>query len=158
MELNSDYFSIERSVDGINFEHIGSVKANGNKNVISNYSFSDYAPFIGINYYRLKQYDFDGNEHAAGNVHVNFNGSGEIIQKVYPNPFANELIIESPVSLTKEETEIKIFSMLGTEIYSASTVFEEEKIIVNTSNFSKGIYLLKITSQGKTETRRVTKE
>jgi hypothetical protein len=158
MEINCDHFTIERSTDGFNYDYLGSVKGNGNSNTLASYQYSDYSPIVGANYYRLKQYDFDGDQHIAGHVLVNFNSSGKIIQKVYPNPFTNELIIESPISLNKEETEIKIFSMLGTEIYSVATVFEEEKIVINTSNFSKGIYLLKIMSQGITETRRITKE
>ncbi|MDG1475608.1 MAG: BNR-repeat neuraminidase N-terminal domain-containing protein, partial [Vicingaceae bacterium] len=59
-ELNNDYFTIERSVDAINFEAIATVDGSGNSSSIHNYSWSDDNPINGTVYYRLKQTDFNG--------------------------------------------------------------------------------------------------
>lgn len=59
-EINSSHFDIERSINGFQFEKIGSVKAAGNSNGISSYDFTDRLPVKGMNYYRLKQVDLDG--------------------------------------------------------------------------------------------------
>lgn len=59
-EKNNDYFVIERTFDNNNFELIGSVLSVGNSNTIQNYTLIDSNPFRGINYYRLKQVDNDG--------------------------------------------------------------------------------------------------
>ena len=59
-ESNSDYFKVERSIDGSNFDAIGKVKAQGNSVEQINYSFIDEDPVQGINYYRLRQVDLDG--------------------------------------------------------------------------------------------------
>ena len=40
-EINSDYFSIERSVDGVNFSSIGKINAAGNSSSVKQYSFID---------------------------------------------------------------------------------------------------------------------
>ena len=58
-EQNSDRFDIERSMDGLHFEKIGSVKAAGNSTAHINYNYFDPGPKKGINYYRLKEVDID---------------------------------------------------------------------------------------------------
>jgi hypothetical protein len=59
-ELNSDYFLIEKSFDGIDWDLVGSVNASGNSSQTINYSLTDNDVRFGISYYRLKQFDFDG--------------------------------------------------------------------------------------------------
>jgi hypothetical protein len=59
-EINNDYFTVERSADGINFERLTQIKGAGNSNFLKNYFFADESPFTGVNYYRLRQTDFDG--------------------------------------------------------------------------------------------------
>ena len=59
-EINSDRFVIERADFSYDFKPIGEVFAAGNSESIVNYLFRDNAPHSGINYYRLKQLDFDG--------------------------------------------------------------------------------------------------
>ena len=59
-EINNDFFTIERSSNGTDFEPIGTVSGAGNTAELLNYSFTDYPDFYGFVYYRLKQTDFDG--------------------------------------------------------------------------------------------------
>ena len=59
-ELNNDYFTVERTYDGINFEYIGKVNGAGNSTQNSDYFTTDYNVRPVINYYRLRQTDFDG--------------------------------------------------------------------------------------------------
>lgn len=59
-ELNSDYFQIERSIDGIEWKSVGIKSASGNSNSKIDYNFSDYFEDFVIHYYRLKQVDYNG--------------------------------------------------------------------------------------------------
>lgn len=59
-EYNNDRFEIERSADGNHFEIIGVKTGKMNSREISNYTFVDTKPFVGINYYRLNQIDKNG--------------------------------------------------------------------------------------------------
>jgi|GEM_PF-2456863 len=59
-ELNNDYFTIEKTLDGTNFEIVGIENGAGNSNQYLDYSLIDYDVREVINYYRLKQTDFDG--------------------------------------------------------------------------------------------------
>lgn len=62
-EINNDYFEIERSPDGKDFETIGEQASKSNSTTKQNYSFLDQDPTIYSNYehyYRIKQIDLDG--------------------------------------------------------------------------------------------------
>jgi hypothetical protein len=59
-EINNDFFTIERSSDGNNWEIISYVYGAGNSNYVIDYEYTDEMPLEGISYYRLKQTDFDG--------------------------------------------------------------------------------------------------
>lgn len=60
-ETNNDHFEIEKSTDAIEFKKAGAVKGSGNSTQILNYFFEDNFPQKGLNYYRLKQVDYNGN-------------------------------------------------------------------------------------------------
>lgn len=55
-EVNTAYYQVERSNNGIDYTALGKVNANGGPA----YLFTDGAPFTGINYYRLRITDKDG--------------------------------------------------------------------------------------------------
>ena len=57
-EIDNDYFSIERSIDGINWQTITNVIGAGNSTSLKQYSFTDKELNNDISYYRLKQTDF----------------------------------------------------------------------------------------------------
>jgi hypothetical protein len=59
-EINNSYFSVEHSTDGIYFNEIGVMVGAGNSNAIQHYSLVHKTPNPGMNYYRLKQTDYDG--------------------------------------------------------------------------------------------------
>jgi hypothetical protein len=61
-EKNSDYFVIDRSIDGKSWEAVQTIKSVGNSQSTSNYSAVDINFKEAMNYYRLRQYDFDGTE------------------------------------------------------------------------------------------------
>ena len=59
-EHNNDYFNVEKTLDGETFENIGYIRGGGTSNQTTTYTFTDYNTKENINYYRLKQTDFDG--------------------------------------------------------------------------------------------------
>jgi len=79
-EYNQHFFDIQRSTDGISFEHIGQKNATGSG---STYTFTDAQPLAGINYYRLRQVDFD--EKSSFSKTVSAHISSPIGLRVYPS-------------------------------------------------------------------------
>lgn len=59
-ETNNEYFTIERSIDGKYYYSIGQISGAGNSNQTMSYLYEDCTYGNDVNYYRLKQTDFDG--------------------------------------------------------------------------------------------------
>ncbi len=84
MEVNLSHFTVERSADGSNWDIIGSVRAVGNSQIASYYTFVDQDPLAGFNYYRLIMTDLDNKSGITAVKSVRT----PIISlfKVFPNP------------------------------------------------------------------------
>jgi hypothetical protein len=88
-EVENDYFSIERSSDGLEFSQIGQLKGNGTSFEEKTYAYTDIEPLTVRTYYRLRQVDYDKTSTLSRIVAVDPPGSvPEII--AYPNPVSNE--------------------------------------------------------------------
>jgi hypothetical protein len=82
-EINNDYFTIEKSTNGIDFEPISRINGAGNSNYLINYSKFDFNIEKVINYYRLLQTDFDGKITYSDIVSVDMSkDAGTIIMTV----------------------------------------------------------------------------
>ena len=140
-EINSKNFEIQRSIDGKLFTTIGSVEAKGNSTITSNYSFVDANPFVGINYYRLKQVDQNGKYTLSAVKQVSFDNGGKFIVNIYPNPVADIL----NVRLTNGEAkQIRIVSTLGKVLYSTEVIAANGVTQIPVSNLSKGTYFVEV--------------
>jgi hypothetical protein len=135
-ELNNDHFNIERSTDGEYFETIGKVIGNGTSNKKQEYFFTDYSPTNGINYYRLKQQDYDGKYEYSEIRKVNHEYI-RIHTKI--NFFNNRLYlhhIEDKINNT-----IIILDISGR--ITAQFLAETAEFEADLSKLSKGIYFAK---------------
>ncbi|MBL7932339.1 MAG: T9SS type A sorting domain-containing protein [Bacteroidia bacterium] len=83
-EINNDYFTVQRSQDGINFENLGEVDAVGESHTKEHYSYKDLQPYKGISYYRLKQTDNDKTFSYSNIISVDQESASD--WGVYPNP------------------------------------------------------------------------
>ncbi len=91
-EINSDYFTLERTINNLDFEKVKDVKGSGNTTITTNYSFADELPYQGISYYRLKQTDFDGKIFTSDLKKVEFNSNTQQSTQVFPNPATTDNI------------------------------------------------------------------
>lgn len=93
-EENNEFMAIEHSLDGRNFREIGRVIGAGSTQETRHYSFTDAAPAYGINYYRLRQVDFDGSMEYSPIVTATVRqGSSAAALTLYPNPAPYELTV-----------------------------------------------------------------
>ena len=112
-EINSDYFSVERSVDLREFAEVGKVRSAGNSRQKLEYSFTDDAPLPGVNYYRLKQIDRDGTSEFSKIVAINSqNADAKFV--IYPNPSDGENIRLQFSNLSLDG--VRLIDLLGQEI------------------------------------------
>lgn len=149
MEINNEYFVLERSLDGKTFEAIGKVDGAGNYQGYLKYDFVDATSLSGIVYYRLKQVDFDGAYTYSSIRVVSILSSQQVI--VYPTPaHVGEYIyvVLSNLSDTTPVT-IEVVDMLG-KIVMAYTGTGSSHVLHSTS-LSNGVYLV-IVKNAQTST------
>lgn len=147
-ETNNDYFVVERSTDGNVFVAIGTVDGAGSSTQYHSYSFNDMMPADGMNYYRLKQVDFNGQATYSNIVSLEFHLGNMVVNNVHPNPTSGviEFNFGSP-----EETEIHY---VVTDVTGRIIVDEHRTVRAGTSVLSTsldgqgaGVYSLKVTEE-----------
>ena len=140
-EINNDYFTIERSADGRTFEAIAMINGNGNSTEISKYTHMDKNPKRGMNYYRLKQTDFDGQYSYSDLKTVKFGSDATI--KVYPTAVAEELTIETGDDLGDDLT-IVIRDLAGRDYQSFVIPNKSNKVQLLLNDLTPGNYFVVI--------------
>jgi hypothetical protein len=143
-EINSSYFLIERSVDGINFSTIGKVNAAGSSNILKQYSFVDNAP-LGENYYRLKEVDLNGNYTFSNILSVKMPQANAL--NIIQNPVQNNLQFTID-NLQSSTNYLSIFDFTGRRVNSFTAQNGVQDIDV--SFLTSGTYVLQmITADGQ---------
>ena len=157
-ERDNDRFEIEKSVDGINFEVFHSMKGAGTTQMQTQYYTIDENPYNGVNYYRLNQFDFDGNSKYSEIRAVNILNDDYDLLSVFPNPTSGqtEVIFNS---YSKEEVNLKVFSSDGRVVVDMplDATPGGNRFELDLSNHEQGLYFITITTGTKTYTTKVTK-
>lgn len=149
-ELNNNYFIVERSDDGDNFNAISSPilsqAMNGNSQQELKYSFIDTHPRYGMNYYRLRTVDIDGKEGLSEIATVYF--EKEIAVRLYPNPVQDELKIEIR-SAKNCNALIRVLDATGRVVKTIDLLLQSgpNKTSVDLNELADGVYL--VTVQNK---------
>lgn len=155
-EQNSDRFDIERSFDGLAWQKVGAMKAQGVSNVKKAYSFTDDA---GRNtaikkdmYYRLKQIDLD-NKSAYSRILIVrvYNTHSIKMISVTPNPAKNDIAVN--VQLNEGSFIVmKVISSNGIEVLKKSlkaTAGANSYLLEGTSKLQRGMYVLEVIVNSK---------
>ncbi|MFT5169165.1 MAG: hypothetical protein ACI8P3_004413, partial [Saprospiraceae bacterium] len=150
-ESDNEGFEIQHSQNAIDWKKVDFVDGKGDTNSTSYYSYIHENPLVGINYYRLKQMDFDGRMDYSNTLSQFINTEEQTIS-TYPNPVVDFLQVDLP----KGE-------------FMATVLNAEGRVVTNTemtnnasldfSDFNSGIYflLIKNTSNNKEEIRKIVK-
>jgi hypothetical protein len=154
-EINNDYFTLERSADGLHYTVINKQPGAGNSTTQRFYGYTDTEPEAGDNFYRLTQTDYDGKSETFDPVHMYIDrkgATGAAIANAYPNPFSDRFevnlkgTLESRCELTLVNSGgVTIRSIpLGPEDISRTQVFD------NLEGLPGGLYMLYLTdAEGK---------
>jgi hypothetical protein len=148
-EINAHYFDIERSVDGINWLVVGRVDAKGNTSYISNYSFTDgTVPSNFKGYYRLRQFDFDGEHELFAPAYAHCIGTGDNIFGIFPNPSdGNVYIYINAANYLDGEVELALIDGIGRVVQKETLNIHEGSgnFHINFQDKQSGMYYLQIT-------------
>jgi len=134
---------------------LATVKGAATTKVIQQYRTADEHPFPTLNYYRLKQVDFDQTTTYSRIISVDM-GNFQI-NKVWPNPVADVLNISLDQSVQSAEYEIT--DVNGRVIKKRQKLPETSAITIPVGNLATGIYLIKIkTKDGVNHSSRFVKQ
>ncbi len=150
-EQNADVFEIQRSTDGLVFDKIGLVKATGNSDVIRNYAYLDTETSKEINYYRIKQLDWDGKFSYSRVIAVrrqNLNG-----YTLYPNPCSHRLNFD--ISGHDQSFSVKISDSYGHIIMEFIAGSLAQNNTWDTGHLAEGIYLVEIANGHRLVTEKL---
>jgi hypothetical protein len=151
-EQQSDRFEVQRSTDGKTFSKIGDLKGQGTTTAQHTYQLLDESPFSGINYYRLKQVDLNGQFEFSKTISVDMLNVGKTIS-VYPNPVKDKVTIET--TITGDYT-IELFDITGKLLQRHQA--QESVFQLVTNDLVNGVYIISVTSQAVQKTFKIVKQ
>ena len=141
-EYNNNYFEVERSADGKNWELLSTVKSKGNVSDGNIYRELDVSPFNGISYYRLSQIDNNGDKQALSLQSIQVKS----IVSIFPNPVNGESLTVLLNLNQNTNVVLKWIDNTGKIIQSEENILskDENYLSVTTNQLNPGIYSLSI--------------
>jgi len=140
-ETNSDYFEIQHSVSGKEWENVGQVNSSGESKVLKKYSFNHANPVHGQNLYRLKMIDKDQTFAYSRIQSVSFEGIAAADLSVYPNPSTDKLFVRDNGTVK----EVVINNLNGNAVYHAPASFSAGNGQIDLTGLPQGMYIVKVT-------------
>lgn len=157
-ELNNHMFEIERRTETSEFRTVGFVEGHGTTTQQNNYSYVDKTAEQGVNYYRLKQVDFNGTYSYSDIVEIEVVGplTFELAQN-YPNPFNPSTNIKYSVP-ESGNIRLSVYNLVGEEVAVLVNGFSQAgfyEVTFDASNLSTGVYLYKLQSANSVQTKKM---
>lgn len=157
-ETNNAYFTLEKSINANVFNSIASIQGMGTSNIKNDYLFTDTNPYKGINYYRLRQTDFDGKNTTSKIISIDVSNltSSKLIFDIYPNPIYNTENPNIRISNFESDKEILVVvvNILGEELFSKVIITDYSGNSVTALDLQNklpaGMYLIIGTSLNQT--------
>lgn len=157
-ELNNHFFTLERSIDGIDFETAATVPSNGNSTIPTNYSTNDYNPVKGISYYRLLQTDYNGTNSYSKTISVIYGDESDLFE-LRPNP-ATDLVNVTFNSVDGGPVLLKGYDITGRIIFTLKPEYQQgtNNITLDLSSYEKGIYFIALITNKKILQNKIIKK
>lgn len=140
VEDNNSHFDVERSSDGRNWITIGRVNALQMGETINQYTFLDATPSAGENFYRLHQFDINGNSEYSGIRAVYMGNNSDYGDVVYPVPAENSVQVLLN-AYGDEDVQLELISPDGRKIMSTSSAYQSQ-LQLDISGLQAGMYYL----------------
>jgi len=156
-EHNTNYFRVDKSRNGTQWDVLGTIGAAGNSTYMIDYALTDQFPNPGINYYRLTQYDLDG-------VFETFDVQAAVCKdqqagttlSTYPNPSSSDFNVDLQTEELEGEGVLMVTDAKGSVVHS-----QDIKIIKGNNNYiiqhfeaEPGIYYISVKAGASTVTTK----
>lgn len=149
-EINNEGFEIQCSENGVNFEKIGFTKGNGSTTDVQNYEYL-HALKLDKLYYRLKQFDYDGQYEYSKIVMVQKDTRFNQYEVTFgPNPYRSGQSFHFNTNL-QSEISIAIYNLSGDQLFFTSASDKQAALAQLQSQIAhlkKGVYLIQSLQEG----------
>lgn len=157
-EANNDYFTLERSTNGVDYQFVAQIDGAGNSNQMLSYNITDKND-LQIAYYKLIQTDFNGQTKIYGPVKVDCDNGKEKDIQIYPNPF--ESVITLALSnISDEDVSVNVYDMYGRliekSVYHISGNYNN-MITLELDQLPAGIYYLEAKAKAFVRSTKIIK-
>ncbi len=155
-EIDNEGFQVQKSSDGKSFEDLHFVNSKRSTG-IKNYRYVDNHPINGINYYRLKQIDYNG-DFAFSEITSVKNANEVSPVSIYPNPVRiNEVVNVFVEAYQSESAQVKVYAVSGAMISNTKHYLNSglNKVNVQTGNLAEGLYIVSIEVGSKVFNKRL---
>lgn len=155
-ETNNNFFTVERSLDGRTWSNIGIVKAAGNSFTTIEYQLVDRAPVEGLQFYRLKQTDLNGEFTYSNIVPVKFNAENNTNVVLFPQP-AGDILNVSVQNTENLNINIKILNAMGQQVLELNNL-NGSVIQIDLSTLTSGVYYMELNLDGAVTQTKLIKQ
>ncbi len=145
-ELNNDKFEIQHSIDGKEFEAIGTVDGAGTINEQRDYRFLHSKPYLADNYYRLKQIDFDGQFELSDIIRISYDGFTDPLS-LFANPINDGILKFSYKS--DEQPIISLTDLNGKTVWTDLDFNDSDSYEIDVSGLNTGVYILRVNKESE---------
>lgn len=135
-EINNDYFTLEKSTDGVSYTEAAKVQGAGNSNV-NNYYKTTLNLSEENTYFRLKQTDYDGQFTYSKPVYVKCNEKINLTA-IYPNPATDEIFVK--YQSKNQEVVGYIINVIGERVKSFNNNSDNNLLNISIADLPKGLY------------------
>jgi hypothetical protein len=161
-EYNNDFYTVERSGDGSDYDVWRSIDATGNSSVLSSYDIVDIDPKRGVSYYRLTQTDNDGTNTVLGTLSTEWPClDAESGLTLYPNPTEGDIQLVLSNS-TRDEYLVECYNAIGQLVLAPISGMVQQSgstlLKLDTQDLSNGIYMVRVKVGEKVFTEKLIRE
>lgn len=159
VETDNNFFTVERSIDGVNFTAIATVDGNGTTFAPTNYSYLDKEAPNGMSYYRIVGNSYGGDTDFCNTISLT---RGEIkfgIGALSPVP-VNNYVDVAINTVNTNAVKIQVFDAIGqlVTVQTQTVIAGVNHVILNTAQLPSGMYFLTATEGTSTATAKFVKE
>lgn len=142
-ETDNSHFEIEKSLDGQRFDMLAEVESAGvNTSTVQAYNFMDKEAISGVNYYRLKQVDLNGDFEYFNIVTAKIDSETPVIH-VLPNPVKDIARVRLEIAIV-DNANLELFNTAGELIKTINVTNIGSIQEVNMADLPAGIYFLRL--------------
>ena len=160
-EVNNDFFTVERSKDGQEFEALGRIKGAGTSQAAHSYDFIDPDPHLGLSYYRLRQTDYDGSNTYYQKVAVQVDPEvQDFTYEAWPNPASDHINLRIHTQVDSP-ARLDIYNLQGQLIRNQDLLLTrgQTEHRIDLAGIQSGTYLMRVTNgQGERFVFRMWKQ